>query len=98
MGVRRPASVHESGGIQMTTTEIAPGADYWPGDPGQTPIAPQPPVPVEAVNQPPWRRFLNQTFGLVALLVGTALLYLVNLGASGYSNSYYAAAVQAGTQ
>jgi 4-amino-4-deoxy-L-arabinose transferase-like glycosyltransferase len=82
----------------MTTTEIAPGADYWPGEPGQTPIAPPPPVPAEAVNRPPWRRFSNQTLGLAALLIGTALLYLVNLSVSGLGNEYYAAAVQAGTK
>jgi hypothetical protein len=35
---------------------------------------------------------------LLVLLVGTALLYLWNLGASGTANDYYAAAVQAGTQ
>lgn len=35
---------------------------------------------------------------LVALLAGTALLYLWNLSASGYANEFYAAAVQAGTQ
>ena len=34
----------------------------------------------------------------LALLVGTAFLYLWNLTASGYANSFYAAAVQAGTQ
>jgi 4-amino-4-deoxy-L-arabinose transferase-like glycosyltransferase len=36
--------------------------------------------------------------GLAVLLTGTAVLYLWNLGASGYANSYYAAAVQAGSQ
>ncbi len=35
---------------------------------------------------------------LLVLLAGTALLYLWDLGASGYANSFYAAAVQAGTQ
>jgi hypothetical protein len=35
---------------------------------------------------------------LIALLAGTALLYLWNLSASGYANDFYAAAVQAGTQ
>src|SRR5690348_11604002 len=35
---------------------------------------------------------------VLALLIGTALLYLWNLSASGYSNSFYAAAVQAGTK
>ena len=35
---------------------------------------------------------------LIALIAGTALLYLWSLGASGYANDFYAAAVQAGTQ
>jgi 4-amino-4-deoxy-L-arabinose transferase-like glycosyltransferase len=35
---------------------------------------------------------------LAVLLVGTAVLYLWNLSASGYANDFYAAAVQAGTQ
>ncbi|GID09749.1 ArnT family glycosyltransferase [Actinocatenispora rupis] len=35
---------------------------------------------------------------LGVLLVGTAVLYLWNLSASGYANDFYAAAVQAGTQ
>jgi 4-amino-4-deoxy-L-arabinose transferase-like glycosyltransferase len=34
---------------------------------------------------------------LLGLLAGTAVLYLWDLGASGYGNSFYAAAVQAGT-
>jgi 4-amino-4-deoxy-L-arabinose transferase-like glycosyltransferase len=34
---------------------------------------------------------------LLSLLVGTALLYIVGLGASGWANSFYSAAVQAGT-
>jgi 4-amino-4-deoxy-L-arabinose transferase-like glycosyltransferase len=35
---------------------------------------------------------------VLALLVGTAVLYLWGLGASGWANTYYAAAVQAGTK
>ncbi len=35
---------------------------------------------------------------LIALLAGTAVLYLWGLGASGNANDFYAAAVQAGTQ
>ncbi|MFF5106231.1 ArnT family glycosyltransferase [Streptomyces sp. NPDC000134] len=35
---------------------------------------------------------------LLALLLATALLYLWNLSASGYANSFYSAAVQAGSQ
>ncbi len=33
---------------------------------------------------------------LLALLVGTALLYLIGLGSSGWANAFYSAAVQAG--
>lgn len=36
--------------------------------------------------------------GLVGLLVATAALYLVGLSASGYGNSFYAAAAQAGSR
>jgi hypothetical protein len=35
---------------------------------------------------------------LLGLLAATAVTYLWNLGASGWANSFYAAAVQAGTQ
>ena len=35
---------------------------------------------------------------VLSLLAGTALLYLWGLGASGWANSFYSAAVQAGTQ
>jgi 4-amino-4-deoxy-L-arabinose transferase-like glycosyltransferase len=43
-------------------------------------------------EQPAWARS-----ALLVLLAGTAVLYLWGLGASGNANSYYAAAVQAGT-
>ncbi|CAN5513479.1 glycosyltransferase family 39 protein [soil metagenome] len=52
-------------------------------DPPQTPPAPS-------------RR--REGVALAVLLVGTALLYLWNLGASGWANSFYTAAVQAGSQ
>jgi 4-amino-4-deoxy-L-arabinose transferase-like glycosyltransferase len=45
---------------------------------------------------PPSRR--REIAAVVVLLVGTALLYLWNLGASGWANSFYAAAVQAGSR
>ncbi len=35
---------------------------------------------------------------LLALLVGTGVLYIADLGRSGWANSYYSAAVQAGSQ
>ncbi len=41
----------------------------------------------------PWGRL-----GLVGLLVSTAVLYFWNLSASGYANTFYAAAAQAGSQ
>ena len=40
----------------------------------------------------------HERLALAALLAGTAVLYLWNLGASGWANSYYAAAVQAMTK
>jgi 4-amino-4-deoxy-L-arabinose transferase-like glycosyltransferase len=45
------------------------------------------------VDEPRWVRP-----SVLALLAGTALLYLWNLGASGNANQFYAAAVQAGTR
>lgn len=40
----------------------------------------------------------RETVALFVLLAGTAILYLWNLGASGWANGYYAAAVQAGSR
>jgi len=45
----------------------------------------------------PPRRARWELGALAVLLVGTAALYLWDLSASGWANSYYAAAVQAGT-
>ncbi|WP_181773294.1 ArnT family glycosyltransferase [Amycolatopsis pittospori] len=54
------------------------------------------PAPVEeTVEKPPDRWVRPAVFGLLA---ATALLYFWNLTASGYGNSFYAAAVQSGTQ
>ena len=50
------------------------------------------PAPAAADRAPRWPRI-----GLLVLLVGAAVLYLWDLGASGYANSFYAAAAQAGT-
>lgn len=44
-------------------------------------------------DDPAWARP-----ALLALLLGTLVLYLYDLGASGYANSFYSAAVQAGSQ
>lgn len=40
----------------------------------------------------------GELIALAALLIGTAVLYFWALGSSGWANSYYAAAAQAGTQ
>ena len=67
--------------------------------PDRTPDRPSPPASL-------WRRFLRGRDSdpiwvrpaLPALLLATAVLYLWGLGASGWANSFYSAAVQAGTK
>jgi 4-amino-4-deoxy-L-arabinose transferase-like glycosyltransferase len=57
------------------------------------------PVPVDEPPAPPTRRRPRWELpGVIGLLVGAAVLYLVGLSASGYGNSFYAAAAQAGSQ
>ncbi|MBY6351700.1 ArnT family glycosyltransferase [Rhodococcoides corynebacterioides] len=52
-----------------------------------------------AATPAPSRRTLHwETPAAIALILGTAVAYLVNLSASGWGNSFYAAAVQAGSQ
>ncbi|MEV5648445.1 glycosyltransferase family 39 protein [Nocardia sp. NPDC052254] len=68
----------------MTETAIAPDR---PADGATTTGRPPGTRPV------PW-----EWLGLGALLVGTAVAYLWNLGASGWANSFYAAAVQSGAK
>jgi 4-amino-4-deoxy-L-arabinose transferase-like glycosyltransferase len=61
--------------------------------------APAPPASHEQITPPePARRSHWVGFALAGLLLGTALLYLWGLGASGWANTYYSAAVQAGTK
>ncbi|MCB5168904.1 glycosyltransferase family 39 protein [Streptomyces bambusae] len=55
--------------------------------------APAVPPPAGGPARPRWERP-----ALAALLLGTALLYLWNLSSSGYANSFYSAAVQAGSE
>ena len=83
----------------MSATVIdAPGLDE-PGRRGAT--RPAPAVPRNRLGRfvrgrpsdPGWVRPV-----LLALLVGTGFLYLWDLGASGWANSFYSAAVQAGTR
>jgi 4-amino-4-deoxy-L-arabinose transferase-like glycosyltransferase len=59
------------------------------------------PADLNSPSRPPASSDLEhrlRTAGLVALLTGTAALYLWGLSASGYANSFYSAAVQAGSQ
>jgi 4-amino-4-deoxy-L-arabinose transferase-like glycosyltransferase len=71
-----------------------------------TTIAPDRPLQADAEPGPapsgsvpsPHRRIRPETAAYVALLAGTAVLYLWSLGDSGWANSFYSAAVQAGSQ
>ncbi|MFD0365338.1 glycosyltransferase family 39 protein [Nocardia sp. GCM10030253] len=56
------------------------------------------PPPTSAVAEPSRKRDTRwQYLALVLLLIGTAVAYLCNLSASGWANSFYSAAVQAGS-
>lgn len=56
------------------------------------------PAPVPGPADPPPTRARWERPALAALLVGTGVLYLWGLGASGWANSFYAAAAQAGSE
>ncbi|MDX3760072.1 ArnT family glycosyltransferase [Streptomyces sp. AK02-04a] len=87
------------------------GAEPFWGPPSSTalqePVVPPIAAPRSGEPEQPffhrvWRgrpedpRWVRPAF--LALLVATGLLYLCNLSASGYANSFYSAAVQAGSQ
>ncbi|MEU8574004.1 glycosyltransferase family 39 protein [Streptomyces asoensis] len=95
-----------STGLEQTTTwEPPPGAVPPATHPEATGTAVPAPAPGEP-KQPPhrrlWRgrpedpRWARPAF--LGLLAATLLLYLYDLSASGYANSFYSAAVQAGSQ
>ncbi len=65
--------------------------------PGAVPIDARPAADRPAPPAPP-RRPRWELPGVAGLLVATAVLYLVGLSASGYGNSFYAAAAQAGSR
>ncbi|WP_082661515.1 glycosyltransferase family 39 protein [Rhodococcus sp. KB6] len=64
------------------------------------PAPPQRPAPTahRAEFSPSWFRTRSTGLALTILLAATAVLYLWNLTASGYANTFYAAAAQAGSQ
>jgi 4-amino-4-deoxy-L-arabinose transferase-like glycosyltransferase len=105
-----PATPSEPAAVPLPGAPAAPAAvstDLPPvvwtpdggGSDGGTPRDPTPPAGRMArlvrgrPQDPAWVRP-----ALVVLLVGTGVLYLWGLGASGWGNSFYAAAVQAGTK
>jgi len=63
-----------------------------------TALLDEPPQPVSAESSTPARTLRWPHWALGALLAATAVLYLWNLSASGYGNTFYAAAAQAGSQ
>ncbi len=66
---------------------------------GMTLTAPQPTTSAPpAAPTPGRRRAKPEQVALGVLLVGTGVLYLWGLGASGWANSFYAAAAQAGSE
>ncbi len=62
------------------------------------PERPVPPAPAPRTTRRRWRDVPRERTASVALLAGTAVLYLWGLGESGWANSFYAAAAQAGSQ
>lgn len=92
----------------MTDT-LSSHPDTVPAGPARTPGPPQPQVP-ERRRRPlepraaggqravPGARQLRRQLELAVLLLATAVLYLWNLGASGWANAFYSAAAQAGSQ
>ncbi|MEH1167310.1 glycosyltransferase family 39 protein [Micromonospora sp. CPCC 205539] len=78
----------------MDTTEALPPA---PAEPDAA-LPPQTTRPEDEHPPPASRRSPAWTLpALAALLLGTGLLYLWSLGASGWANSFYSAAAQAGS-
>jgi 4-amino-4-deoxy-L-arabinose transferase-like glycosyltransferase len=79
----------------MTTypVPVTDGRDHARRD---APVRPRPPLVRLFLGEREDARWLRPAFW--ALLVLTAVLYLWDLSVSGYANSFYAAAVQAGTK
>ena len=89
--------------FRETTAVGGDGDDHEGAAPTGTPVA-DPPIPGDPsgwpkrlvrgrAEDPAWVRP-----SLLVLLVGTGFLYLWGLGQSGWANSFYSAAVQAGTK
>lgn len=80
-----------AGGAPASSTE-SPTAPPTTGPPGR-PATTTPPDPPGGDVRPAWARP-----ALLVLLASTAVLHLWGLGASGWANSFYSAAAQAGSE
>ncbi|WP_128435446.1 ArnT family glycosyltransferase [Streptomyces cyaneus] len=93
----------------QSTQDRETSPDAWGRPPTGAPTTSQPATPAPDAGEPEqpfvrrlWRgrpedpRWARPAF--LGLLLATLLLYLYNLSASGYANSFYSAAVQAGSQ
>ncbi|MEU9446425.1 glycosyltransferase family 39 protein [Streptomyces sp. NPDC048304] len=86
----------------MTTHQQDSRTTVWGPPPTAPPRAPETGEAKQPVARRLWRgrpedpRWARPAF--LGLLAATLLLYLCNLGASGYANSFYSAAVQAGSR
>ena len=85
--------------LEMTTTTMnpmtAPPAPPAPPNSDERPERPE--QPGGDSRQKRDRGSLAQRFSLLGLLIGTAFLYLWNLGVNGWANAFYSAAIQAGS-
>ncbi|NLU79681.1 glycosyltransferase family 39 protein [Micromonospora sp. HNM0581] len=95
----------DADGADAPTVASRPGTDVESSvaepQPGPAQPAPEPQTPTvdtPATDFPPGTAPAWTRPALALLLLVTGLLYLWGLGASGWANSYYAAAAQAGSQ
>ncbi|MEW2614233.1 glycosyltransferase family 39 protein [Streptomyces sp. NPDC047880] len=90
-------TVHFDQQITGRATSPGPGTRLPEPAPASHAGAPRPPFPQRLWRgRPEDPRWARPAF--LALLLATAVLYFWNLSASGYANSFYSAAVQAGSQ
>ncbi|MEU4523165.1 glycosyltransferase family 39 protein [Amycolatopsis sp. NPDC024027] len=79
--------------MTAVTSGASPGAEGSATRSPREQAAPETVVPPSPPARPSWHRP-----ALAALLLGTAVLYLWGLSASGWANAFYSAAAQAGSQ
>src|SRR6476661_3706506 len=86
-GVERPSGARATGPRAVRARAADDGGTTSAGDSG-----------TKSVRPPRNPQALRQRLELAGLLAATAVLYLWNLGASGWANAFYSAAAQAGSQ